>query len=74
MGIHISCDRCYKSVEEGQFVTLTTSSDNNRYPLKHKSISCFPCMKSNQYIYMHIENPNYIPMPEVVSDEAKPAS
>lgn len=76
MGIHVSCDGCYKTMKENEFVTITLSSNSTRFPLKHSFIFCFKCMKDNGRIYTSVENPNYIPPPEekVSGDEVKPAS
>lgn len=73
MGIHVSCDGCYKTVKESEFVTLTLTSNSTRFPLKHQFIFCYPCMKSNQRIYSSVENPNYIAPPEDSGDEVKSA-
>ena len=74
MGIHISCDGCYKTVKDMQeYATLTLTSNNPRFPLKASFIYCIPCMKSHERLYTSVENPNYVPPPKEVSDESKSA-
>ena len=73
MGIHISCDNCYKSIKNTEFVTIKTTSNNPRFSVFAEYTYCFPCMKAAERFYMHLENPNYIAPPKEVSDEVKPA-
>jgi hypothetical protein len=70
MGIHISCDNCYKQFEgNDDFVTISIKSDSSRFPFQHKNVYCYKCMKDVQYIYMSAKNPNYIAPPPKPEDE-----
>jgi hypothetical protein len=75
MGIHISCDSCYKSKEIGEdYFEIVTSSSNKFFPIKHTMIICKKCSKDTEYFYFNMKNPNYIKPaePEIV-DEVKSA-
>lgn len=77
MGIHTSCDSCYKSMEnDSDFVTLSTTSNSRTLPVKHVFVVCLKCIKSTAYFYFNLKNPSYVEPPkaaepEVVGNEAK---
>ena len=77
MGIHISCDSCYKTIKEDvPHVVVSIASSNPRFPVNHKAIYCIPCMKDQARIYFSVDNPNFIappPSPET-TDEVKSSS
>jgi hypothetical protein len=72
MGIHVSCDSCYKTVKEGDaHVVVSLTSNNPRFPVKHSFIYCIPCMKDSNRLYCNVDNPNYIAPPAEPKPEEK---
>ena len=77
MGIHTSCDSCYKSQDSVEtYTTLNTTSGSRLLPIKHVFVVCYSCIRNTEYFYFNLKNPSYVKPaePEVVDNEAKQSS